>query len=258
MDYDKLERLLLEFPIEHKSCHPLLLGSNIRKLLQNKYKEHYQSMEKTKWNFASRLSFFKKEFWFCKRDRESVEKMLIGIFAPAGVTSLPDSIFDLSRLNIPSKEYNFGTIGYSPEDPIAKPYYYNKFVYPYLDYVTAQFREFDGVPLSFMRQYLLLVQSAPMREYYSEKGRMNFFSKFEHAAYYWWIHRLIFCDDLNLEESKSYLQRLTKPKEFEDTPYDGDWLKIHFKQKPEKSEEYKQHLKQLYSQYDTPKPGLVS
>jgi hypothetical protein len=69
---------------------------------------------------------------------------------------------------------------------------------------------------------------------------------------------LIFCEDLNLEESRSFLLRLTKPKEFEDTPYDGDWLVENFHQKPEKSEAYKKELKALYSKYDTPKPGLVS
>jgi hypothetical protein len=177
MDYDKLERLLLEFPVEHKSCHPFLLGLNMREFIKKNYKSHYQTMEKTRYNFARRMDFFEKQFWFCNRDRESVEKMLIGIFAPEGVSSLPECIFDLSRLSIPSKASNLGSIGYGPEDPLAQPYYYNKFVYPYLDYVTAQFPEFKDIPLSFMRQYLLLVQSAPMREYFSEKGRMNFFFK---------------------------------------------------------------------------------
>jgi hypothetical protein len=118
-----------------------------------------------------------------------------------------------------------------------------------LDYVAGQFVEFDGVPLPFVRQYLLLVQSGIMCEYYSEKARMNFFSRFEHAAYYWWIHRLIFCDDLTLDESKSYMGRLPKPKEFDDTPYDGDWLMVNLKQKPEKSDEFKARLKERSSKY---------
>jgi hypothetical protein len=103
MDYEKLEKLLFEFPIEHMSGYPSLLCLNIKNFLKSTHKDQYIAIENSKSNFASRMSFFKRQFWSCKRDKESVEKMLIGIFYPE-LHALPDKIFDTKRLRTPDKE----------------------------------------------------------------------------------------------------------------------------------------------------------